>query len=229
MVATLPDLAMWLLFKCCSTKASNNKPKEEAVEAVEITATSGSKRFANAREVMRRSSCAVLACFVMDYHRADTCANRGLSLRLGVQRGLAPLLAGLPLCKQMAGVTQRRQLITLACSAQSSCEPLPGKCALSSTTYIRLEYTLQHVWYLLWYMLRTVTSAVHCAVHICCVLSTTQCLFWQAVGVMNQLALELDINSAVDNIRDVVLELLNCERVTLFLVDNQQKELRCAA
>ena len=43
---------------------------------------------------------------------------------------------------------------------------------------------------------------------------------------MNQLALELDINSAVDNIRDVVLELLNCERVTLFLVDNQQKELR---
>lgn len=51
---------------------------------------------------------------------------------------------------------------------------------------------------------------------------------------MNQLALELDINSAVDNIRDVVLELLHCERVTLFLVDNQQKELRyvtvcCAA
>lgn len=51
-------------------------------------------------------------------------------------------------------------------------------------------------------------------------------VYWQAVGVMNQLALELDINSAVDNIRDVVLELLNCERVTLFLVDNQQKELR---
>lgn len=48
----------------------------------------------------------------------------------------------------------------------------------------------------------------------------------QAVGVMNQLALELDINSAVDNIRDVVLELLNCERVTLFLVDTSQKELR---
>ena len=48
----------------------------------------------------------------------------------------------------------------------------------------------------------------------------------QAVGVMNQLALELDINSAVDNIRDVVLELLNCERVTLFLVDAGQKELR---
>lgn len=45
---------------------------------------------------------------------------------------------------------------------------------------------------------------------------------------MNQLALELDINSAVDNIRDVVLELLNCERVTLFLVDSGQKELRCA-
>ena len=46
---------------------------------------------------------------------------------------------------------------------------------------------------------------------------------------MNQLALELDINSAVDNIRDVVLELLHCERVTLFLVDSQQKELRSAA
>ena len=45
---------------------------------------------------------------------------------------------------------------------------------------------------------------------------------------MNQLALELDINSAVDNIRDVVLELLNCERVTLFLVDSGQKELRWA-
>ena len=43
---------------------------------------------------------------------------------------------------------------------------------------------------------------------------------------MNQLALELDINSAVDNIRDVVLELLHCERVTLFLFDNQQMELR---
>lgn len=51
----------------------------------------------------------------------------------------------------------------------------------------------------------------------------------QAVGVMNQLALELDINSAVDNIRDVVLELLHCERVTLFLVDSQQKELRYEA
>ncbi|DBB04290.1 TPA: hypothetical protein ACH3X1_012787 [Trebouxia sp. C0004] len=49
---------------------------------------------------------------------------------------------------------------------------------------------------------------------------------YKAVGVMNQLALELDINSAVDNIRDVVLELLHCERVTLFLVDSQQKELR---
>ena len=43
---------------------------------------------------------------------------------------------------------------------------------------------------------------------------------------MNQLALELDINMAVDNVRAILLELLNCERVTLFLVDLQQKELR---
>ena len=48
----------------------------------------------------------------------------------------------------------------------------------------------------------------------------------QAVAIMNQLALELDINMAVDNVRAILLELLNCERVTLFLVDLQQKELR---
>lgn len=48
----------------------------------------------------------------------------------------------------------------------------------------------------------------------------------QAVAVMNQLAVELDIVPALDNVRNVVLELLGCERVTLFLVDNQTKELR---
>eukprot|EP00891_Asterochloris_glomerata_P009654 jgi/Astpho2/9654/Aster-x1594 len=49
---------------------------------------------------------------------------------------------------------------------------------------------------------------------------------YKAVAIMNQLALELDINMAVDNVRAILLELLNCERVTLFLVDLQQKELR---
>lgn len=48
----------------------------------------------------------------------------------------------------------------------------------------------------------------------------------QAVAILNQMALELDINAAVDSVRDIVLELLNCERVTLFLVDTQRKELR---
>lgn len=56
--------------------------------------------------------------------------------------------------------------------------------------------------------------------------NTAPALALQAVAIMNQLALELDINMAVDNVRAILLELLNCERVTLFLVDLQQKELR---
>ena len=47
------------------------------------------------------------------------------------------------------------------------------------------------------------------------------------MAILNQLAVELDITKAVDSVRNVVLELLHCEKVTLFLVDEQSKELRC--
>ena len=39
----------------------------------------------------------------------------------------------------------------------------------------------------------------------------------KALDVINRLALELDIHSAMQHVRAVALELLDCERVTLFL------------
>ena len=53
------------------------------------------------------------------------------------------------------------------------------------------------------------------------------CLPLQAVGIMNKLAVEIDVYKATDNIRSFVLELLNCESVTLFLLDNENHILRC--
>ena len=44
---------------------------------------------------------------------------------------------------------------------------------------------------------------------------------------MNKLAVEIDVYKATDNIRSFVLELLNCESVTLFLLDNENHILRC--
>ena len=52
-------------------------------------------------------------------------------------------------------------------------------------------------------------------------------LLLQAVGIMNKLAVEIDVYKATDNIRSFVLELLNCESVTLFLLDNENHILRC--
>ncbi|GAX82496.1 hypothetical protein CEUSTIGMA_g9923.t1 [Chlamydomonas eustigma] len=48
----------------------------------------------------------------------------------------------------------------------------------------------------------------------------------KAVHVINHLAVSLDIEEAMKSVRMVVLELLDCERVTLFLVFERQKELR---
>lgn len=45
--------------------------------------------------------------------------------------------------------------------------------------------------------------------------------------MLNQLAAELDIHTAMQNVRQVALELLDCERVTLFLIFERRKELRC--
>ncbi len=49
----------------------------------------------------------------------------------------------------------------------------------------------------------------------------------KAVKVINHLATELDVDEAMARMRRVVLEILDCERVTLFLVFERQKELRC--
>ena len=48
----------------------------------------------------------------------------------------------------------------------------------------------------------------------------------QAISVINQLCCELDINIAVESIRAVALQLLDCEKVTLFLVFERRKEIR---
>lgn len=48
----------------------------------------------------------------------------------------------------------------------------------------------------------------------------------KAVGVINHLALSLDTDDALRSVTEAALELLECERVTLFLVFDQQKELR---
>ncbi|GLC43173.1 hypothetical protein PLESTB_000855000 [Pleodorina starrii] len=48
----------------------------------------------------------------------------------------------------------------------------------------------------------------------------------KAITVLNQLAAELDIHTAMQNVRQVALELLDCERVTLFLIFERRRELR---
>ncbi len=50
----------------------------------------------------------------------------------------------------------------------------------------------------------------------------------QAIELINHLALELDVDSAMDSVRNVVLELLECDRVTLFLILEHRHELRWA-
>ncbi|GMH33176.1 hypothetical protein BSKO_01010 [Bryopsis sp. KO-2023] len=48
----------------------------------------------------------------------------------------------------------------------------------------------------------------------------------QAIAVVNKLSNALDFEQVMDNVRNVALELLGCERVTLFIVDEVKKELR---
>ena len=48
----------------------------------------------------------------------------------------------------------------------------------------------------------------------------------QAVGIINHLAIRLRIDAAMASVRDAALELLECERVSLFLVFERRKELR---
>lgn len=48
----------------------------------------------------------------------------------------------------------------------------------------------------------------------------------KSVSVINHLAMSLDIDTALDSVKEVALELLDCDRVTLFLVFEQLRELR---
>ena len=48
----------------------------------------------------------------------------------------------------------------------------------------------------------------------------------QALKILNKLALELDIEKAIDSIRSFVIELLDCQKVTLFLLDQEKRVLR---
>jgi hypothetical protein len=49
----------------------------------------------------------------------------------------------------------------------------------------------------------------------------------QAIHIINTLTKELDIHAAMESVRHVALELLECERVTLFLINELRQELRC--
>lgn len=44
--------------------------------------------------------------------------------------------------------------------------------------------------------------------------------------VINHLAVELDISSAIETVRNFALELLDCDKVTLFLLFERLQELR---
>ncbi len=60
---------------------------------------------------------------------------------------------------------------------------------------------------------------------IACITLTTA----QAISIINHLAAEENVHNAIDNVRQVVLDLLGCEKVTLFLVFERRQELRCGA
>lgn len=47
--------------------------------------------------------------------------------------------------------------------------------------------------------------------------------------MVNHLAAELDIHAAMANVRQVALELLDCDKVSLFLTFERRGELRCGA
>eukprot|EP00882_Tetradesmus_deserticola_P021192 GHRQ01022939.1.p2 GENE.GHRQ01022939.1~~GHRQ01022939.1.p2 ORF type:complete len:118 (+),score=32.34 GHRQ01022939.1:621-974(+) len=52
-----------------------------------------------------------------------------------------------------------------------------------------------------------------------------QCLY-KAIDLINKLAVELDIDAAMRSVRDCALELLECDKVTLFLIIEPRRELR---
>jgi hypothetical protein len=49
----------------------------------------------------------------------------------------------------------------------------------------------------------------------------------QAIQLINTLTKELDIHAAMESVRHVALELLECDKVTLFVVIESRQELRC--
>jgi GAF domain-containing protein len=55
---------------------------------------------------------------------------------------------------------------------------------------------------------------------------TVACWSPQAIQLINTLTKELDIHAAMQSVRHVALELLECERVTLFLIIESRQELR---
>lgn len=52
------------------------------------------------------------------------------------------------------------------------------------------------------------------------------CNLMQAITVINKLAVELDIDAAMSSVRQVALDLLECDRVSLFLIIDSRRELR---
>lgn len=44
---------------------------------------------------------------------------------------------------------------------------------------------------------------------------------------INRVAMQMDFDEAYDGLREVCLRLLGCEKATLFLLDERNKELRC--
>lgn len=48
----------------------------------------------------------------------------------------------------------------------------------------------------------------------------------QAIELINKLTLELNVHEAMRSVRQVALELLDCERCTLFLILKAKQELR---
>ncbi|KAF6255057.1 hypothetical protein COO60DRAFT_253612 [Scenedesmus sp. NREL 46B-D3] len=49
---------------------------------------------------------------------------------------------------------------------------------------------------------------------------------YKAIDLINKLVVELDIDAAMRSVRDCALELLECEKVTLFLIIESRRELR---
>lgn len=51
---------------------------------------------------------------------------------------------------------------------------------------------------------------------------------YKAIAVINHLAVELDVESALESVKQCTRELLECEKVTVFLVNESRQEIRQA-